>query len=149
MAQSLLPWTPFRDFSRLFDEMGFPTGRTAAPRAGAAWPDGAFAPALDVSETKESYQVRVELPGVDAKDVHVTCTDNYLTIRGEKRTEVEEKEKTFHRIERSYGSFVRTVELPTPVDGTKVNATFAKGVLEVELPKTAEQKTREIQVKVK
>ncbi|MFN0205296.1 MAG: Hsp20/alpha crystallin family protein [Planctomycetota bacterium] len=137
---------PIRELTRLHDSFDSLFGRRFPQLT---TNDQNFCPALDVSENKDMYLVRVELPGLDAKDINITCDNTRLTIRGEKRSDREEKEKTYHRIERSYGTFTRTLELPSPFDETKVNAVFQKGILEIELPKSPEQKGREVQIRVK
>ena len=108
-----------------------------------------WAPALDVGETDEAIQVTAELPGVDPKEVDISLTDDVLTIHGEKKAEKEESKRDYHRIERSYGSFTRTVKLPASVDAEKVEATFKDGVLTIVLPKREEAKTRKVKVDVK
>lgn len=158
--KSLLPWTrrnggevsrfednPFmslhREMNRVFDE--FFKRFEAEPFAGLA-PTG---PRADVAETDDSVEVTVELPGLDEKDVEVSVTEDALTIKGEKKSEREEKKKGYYLSERSYGSFFRTIPLPPGVDGEKAVAEFKKGVLNVSIPKTAEakQKVKKIEVK--
>lgn len=106
-------------------------------------------PPLEVTEDKDNYLVKMELPGVEEKDVSITLTDGTLTIKGEKRTEKEEKNDMCYCSERSYGSFQRSVELPSTIDTEKVKAHYDKGVLEVRLPKTEEVKPREVKIEVK
>ncbi|HET6514498.1 MAG TPA: Hsp20/alpha crystallin family protein [Thermodesulfovibrionales bacterium] len=98
---------------------------------------GAFSPRVDVTEKDKEIKVSAELPGMDEKDINVSIHDNMLTIEGEKKEEKEDKGKDYYRIERSYGSFSRTIPLPLEVETDKVEATFKKGVLVVTLPKTA------------
>ncbi len=107
-----------------------------------------FVPALDVSEEKDRYVVKAELPGLTAKDVNVTVVDGMLTIRGEKKQESEEKGKNFHRIERRYGNFQRVLALPTTVDAARTEANYKDGVLTVRLTKHEEAKPKAIEVKV-
>jgi HSP20 family protein len=97
---------------------------------------GDFASRLDISETEKEVTVSVELPGMEPEDIHITIDRNVLTINGEKRAEKEEKGKRHYRIERSYGSFHRSIPLPDGVDEDKIDATFKRGVLKVALPKT-------------
>jgi len=108
-----------------------------------------WAPALNISESDEAVQVTAELPGVDPKEVDISLTEDVLTIQGEKKAEHEERERDYHRIERSYGSFTRTVRLPAAVDAEKVEATFKDGVLTINMPKREEAKTRKVRVEVK
>ncbi len=105
-------------------------------------------PAVDVAETKDEIVVKVEAPGMDEKDISVTLSGDNLMIKGEKKSEKEEKDKHFHRIERCYGSFQRVIGLPVSVDQEKIKADYAKGVLEIRLPKKAEAKPKEIPIKV-
>jgi HSP20 family protein len=105
-------------------------------------------PAVDVFEEKDDVVVKAEIPGMDKDNIEVTLGDSTLTIKGEKKKEEEIKEENYYRSERSYGSFVRTVDLPKEVHADKVKATFKNGVLEVRMPKTEEAKAKEIKVKV-
>jgi HSP20 family protein len=136
-------WEPFtslrRDMDRLFE------GFSARPRLGPPAIAGAgMAPRVDVSETETEIRIEAELPGVDEKDVEVVLSDGRLTIKGEKKQEREEKKekkkekkekKDFHLVERSYGSFARSIGLPFEADPGQVKASFAKGVLTVTVPK--------------
>ena len=106
-------------------------------------------PPLEVTEDEDKYLVKVELPGVEEKDVSITLTDGTLTIKGEKKTEKDEKNDMCYCSERSYGSFQRSVALPSTIAGEKVKAHYDKGVLEVTLPKTEEVKPREVKIEVK
>jgi HSP20 family protein len=110
---------------------------------------GEWAPSLDLSETKESLVAKVEVPGMDPKDIQVSLQEGLLTIKGEKHQEKDEKDKDerYHRVERSYGTFTRSVWLPVAVDGSKVTATFKNGLLTVTLPKTPAAKGTMIPVK--
>jgi HSP20 family protein len=103
-------------------------------------PFGAMTPRMDVTEDEDRIHVAVELPGMDEKDVEVALSDNVLTIKGEKKVETEETEKPYAYMERSYGSFRRSIPLDFEVVTDKVEATFEKGVLTIDLPKTAEAK---------
>ena len=110
--------------------------------------DGAFAPAIDVVEEKDEFLVKVDLPGLSKDDVSVAIQDNFLTIRGERKHEVEKKESNYYHRERVHGQFTRSIELPTRVDAGKVQANFKDGVLYVTLPKSEEAKPKEIKVNV-
>ena len=105
-------------------------------------------PMVDVTETKDEIVVRAEVPGMSREDITVTLQDNVLTLRGEKKQEKTEKEAAFHRLERSYGSFVRSFTLPTLVQADKVKAAYKDGVLTITLPKAEEVKPKEITVSV-
>jgi HSP20 family protein len=108
---------------------------------------GDWTPALDMTEGKEAITVKAELPGVDPKDIAVSLEGDMLTIKGEKEAKKEEKDERRHRIERSWGSFMRSVRLPAPVDGGKVTAAFKNGIVTITLPKTAAAKGTTIPVK--
>ena len=127
-----------REVNRLFDDFfrGFDLRplRTAEER----W--GGFSPKMDLEETEKEYRITAELPGMEEKDVEVLLTGNSITLKGEKKEEKEEKGKSFYHVERSYGSFQRTVPLPEGIDLKKVDADFRNGVLTIKLPKTAEAK---------
>jgi len=110
---------------------------------------GTWAPAVDLSETDDAYLVRAELPGMKKEDVKITFNNGLLTIRGEKKNETEEKNRTYHRIERSYGSFERSFNLPGAVKSGNVEAKYDDGVLTITLPKTEETKEKVIDVKIK
>lgn len=109
---------------------------------------GALTPRIDVSETEQAIELQAELPGMEEKDVDVLVQDHVLTIRGEKKLEKEEKQKNYHVVERQYGSFQRSFELPDIVDEGKIAARFDKGVLCVTLPKSAkaQETTRKISI---
>lgn len=110
---------------------------------------GSWAPAIDVSETDDSYIIRAELPGMKKEDVKITVNNTLVTIRGEKRNEAEDKSRTYHRIERSYGSFERSFNLPGAVKSSSVEARFEDGLLTVALPKTEEAKEKVHDIKIK
>ena len=110
--------------------------------------DTAFAPALDVVEEKDSFLVKIDLPGLSKDDVSVSIQDNFLIVKGERKHDAEKKDTNFYHRERVHGTFARTIELPTSVDAGKVLATFRDGVLAVTLPKTEAAKPKEIKVSV-
>ena len=142
--RALTPWTGMtslrQEMDRLFDRFLEPV-----------WPEmptlGDWEPKLDVTESKDSVTVKAELPGVEQKDIAVTLEEGVLTIKGEKEAEKEEKDKRYHRVERSYGAFYRSVRLPTPVEAGKVTAAFKDGVVTITLPKAPEAKGTMIPVK--
>jgi HSP20 family protein len=108
----------------------------------------AWEPATDITEDDKEYLVKVELPAMNKEDVKVTVENGTLQISGERKAEKEEKTKKYHRIERSYGSFLRAFMLPDSADGTKVNAEYKDGMLTVHLPKAPEAKSKLIEVQV-
>jgi len=109
---------------------------------------GTWAPEVDVEETHDAIILRADLPGMSKKDMHISVENNRLTIRGERKSEHAERGKSFHRIERTCGSFCRSFALPATVLGDKVEATYKDGVLEVTVPKAEEVKPREIEIKM-
>ncbi|MBZ7927257.1 Hsp20/alpha crystallin family protein (plasmid) [Ensifer adhaerens] len=134
-----------RDVNRLFDDFWKRLDQSFG--AFGRWDSGG--PRTDVTETDSALEVSVELPGIDQKDVEVSLTDSALTIKGEKKSEQEKSKKGHHLLERSYGSFCRSIPLPSGVDTGKVAARFKDGVLTVTVPKTEEalSRVRKIQVK--
>ena len=104
-------------------------------------------PSVDISEGKKDITVKAEIPGVEANDIDISLNGKLLTIKGEKKQEKEEKDENYHRMERSYGYFNRTIELPAEVDPEKVDASYKKGVLKIELKKTRESETKKIEIK--
>lgn len=148
MANELMEWRPFREVSRLRREMDrlwddyFGSGRRGLRPMTAE-----FAPAVDVKETDTEIVVKAEVPGMDAKDINISVTGDVLTIKGEKKSEREEKEENYHVVERSYGSFARSLALPAAVDLDKIEAKYDKGVLTVTCPKKEEVKPKSIEIK--
>jgi HSP20 family protein len=127
-----------QEIDRLFD--GFSTaftGRVAKD----------LAPTMDIAETDKDIEITVELPGMQEKDVQLNLADNVLTIRGEKKNEREETKKDYHLVERSYGSFTRSIELPAGVNADQIKAEMANGVLKVAVTKPAPTQTKKIDVK--
>jgi HSP20 family protein len=134
-----------KQLNRLFEDFG----GVGEPGFGALTFSGDVGPALDVAETPETFVVKAEIPGVEAKDIDISVTGNTLTLKGEKHEEKEEKGKTWHRVERSYGSFCRTVTLPVPVKADRIEAESRDGVLTVTVPKSVEAMPKKIAVKTK
>jgi HSP20 family protein len=106
------------------------------------------APSLDVFEEKEDIVVKADLPGMNKDEIEVTVAGDVVTIKGEKKKEEEVKEKDYYRRERSYGSFVRSVELPSEVKSDQIKASFKDGVLEIRMPKTEEAKKKSVSIKI-
>jgi HSP20 family protein len=107
-----------------------------------------FAPAVDVYEDEHKVTLKIEVPGIDEKDLDIRVENNTLTVHGERKIEKEEKEENYRRVERQYGSFTRAFTLPTTVDTDHVAASYDKGVLKISLPKKAEAKPKQIKVNV-
>lgn len=109
----------------------------------------AWGPALDLAETPESFVVKVEVPGIDPKEIEISMTGNTLTLKGEKHHEKEEKGKTWHRVERSHGTFSCSVTLPVAIKADKIEAESKDGVLSITLPRSVEALPKKIAVKAK
>ncbi len=147
---SLMRWTPLRpmwrnrnlweEFDRLMEEP------LSLFRDQQEWP-GTWGLALDVAETDDNFVVTASAPGVNPDDIDITLTDNTLTIKGEMRKDETVEEEKYHLRERRYGSFSRTLTLPTPVDADKIEANFDNGVLTVQLPKTEAVRPKRINVR--
>ena len=140
-------WDPFQDVLSLREAMN-QLMEESFVRPTAAQGGQNFVPALDLSETAEGYLVEAALPGVKPEDVEVTVENNVLTIKGEARQEVDEQKRNFHRVERRFGSFQRTIGLPTTVKADAIQASLTNGVLRLEIPKAEEVKPRKISVNV-
>jgi HSP20 family protein len=144
----LTRWDPFREFNTLQDRMNrlyrdsFGEGREEALTT------STFAPPVDVYEDEHNVTLKIEVPGIDEKDVDVRIENNVLTVHGERKFEKEEKEENYRRVERQYGSFTRSFTLPNTVDAEKVSANYEKGILKITLAKKAEAKPKQIKVHV-
>ena len=145
---NLIPWRGRREVDRFRGEIDrmFDDFFTRTP-FGRSFEGGDWMPAIDMSETGKEIIVHAEVPGMEAKDIDISLNGRVLTIKGERKQEHEEKDKNYHRIERKYGSFSRSFELPADVDANNVNAAYKNGVLELNLPKTKEQSVKKIEVK--
>lgn len=135
-----------REIDRLFEDFtrGFPAIPSIVSGNGG---NGMVLPSTDVTETDKEIEITAELPGLEEKDVQVNLADGVLTIRGEKNAEKEEKDKNYRLVERSYGSFERSIALPDGVKAEDVRASIAKGVLTVTVPKPAPAQAKKIEVK--
>ena len=147
----LTRWDPFREFvtiqdrmNRLFRDSFGPEGTKEAE----ALTNTTFAPPVDVYEDEHNVTLKIEVPGIDEKDIDVRIENHTLTVHGERKFEKEEKEENYRRVERQYGSFTRTFSLPNTVDQESVQADYDKGVLKVKLAKKAEAKPKQIKVNV-
>jgi HSP20 family protein len=142
----ITPWRPFRDLEEWegrFDDL--------FRRSLGRWPveERGWMPALDVFEKEDRFIVKAELPGIKDEDIDVSVVGDTLSIRGEKKTETEIKDEDYYRCERSYGSFYRSIPIPSNVDADKIEASFEDGILEVALPKSAKVKPKKIAVSAK
>jgi HSP20 family protein len=147
---SIMRWDPFRELEDVSDRLNRMFGTQAARRdvARDALKVVDWAPSVDIAETQEEFQIKAELPEVKKEDVRVSVDGNMLRIEGERKQEKEDKGKRFHRVERSYGSFMRSFTLPDNIDDSKVQAEFRDGMLNIRLPKNAQAKAKSVQVKV-
>ncbi|MBB3317668.1 MULTISPECIES: Hsp20/alpha crystallin family protein [unclassified Rhizobium] len=148
-------WPPFEslrsEIDRLFEDFG-PSWRAARrpmlPRGFGTQNGLVMSPAVDVVEKNDAFEITAEVPGLDEKNIEVKLANGILTIRGEKSEETEEKDKAYHVSERHYGAFQRSFQLPDYVDVDAVNASFAKGVLKVVLPKTSNAKKNDRKIEI-
>ena len=146
---TLVRWDPFRELEDMSERLNRVFSRPSLRNSGkenltvADW-----MPTVDISETEGEYLIKAELPEVRKEDVKVTVENGVLTLQGERRQEKEEMGKRFHRVERSYGSFVRSFTLPESVDESSVKAEYKDGVLNLHLPKSEKVKPKAIDVKV-
>src|ERR1022692_193780 len=148
----LTRWEPFREFSITQDRMNR-MNRLFRESYSPESPDEAltttsFAPPADIYEDEHNITLKLEVPGIDEKDIDVRIENTTLTVHGERKIEKEEKEENFRRVERQYGSFTRSFTLPSSVDPEQVSADYGNGVLKIKLAKKAEAKAKQIKVNV-
>jgi HSP20 family protein len=142
-------YDPFREFVTLQDRMNRLFRDPRGPEGhDESLTTTAFAPPVDVYEDEHNITLKIEVPGIDEKDIDVRIENNTLTVHGERKFEKEEKEENYRRVERQYGSFTRTFNLPSTVDHENVQADYEKGVLKIKLAKKAEAKPKQIKVNV-
>jgi HSP20 family protein len=157
---TMMRWDPFQDLRDAQEEMAqmaqmaqmsprlaHALGLHGQPQGSGRAETTAWAPALDISERKDAYLVTVELPGVEADDLDITLEDGLLTIQGERQFTSESSEQQFHRVERRYGAFRRSITLPAQVQAEQIEASFDNGVLQIVVPKMEEAKPKRIQVR--
>lgn len=147
---NLVKWDPFKELEEVSTRLNRLFGRPALPAESdremlslADW-----MPSVDISETESAYLIKAEIPGVDKNDVKVTIEDGMLTIQGERKQEKEEKDKKYHRIERSYGSFMRSFRVPDDADESAVKAEFKDGLLNVTLNKSKKSRSNAVNVSI-
>src|SRR5229473_1134520 len=138
----LTRWDPYREFNTVQERLNSLFNASFNEGRDESLATSSFAPAVDVYEDEHNVTLKIEVPGIDEKDIDVRIENNTLTVHGERKIEKEEKEENYRRVERQYGSFTRTFNLPPTVDAEKVQADYDKGVLKVTLPKKAEAKGR-------
>lgn len=141
---------PFRELEDISERFNRLFSRTPARREGSreAMTVADWIPSVDIAEDDKEYLIKAEIPEVDKKDVKITVQDGVLTIQGERKKNTEEKDKRFHRVERVYGTFVRSFTLPEDVAEDNIQAEFKDGMLMIHLPKTEKPKPKAIEVKV-
>jgi HSP20 family protein len=157
---TMMRWDPFQDLRDAQEEMAqmaqmaqmsprlaHALGLHGQPQGSGRAETTAWAPALDISERKDAYLVTVELPGVEAEDLEITLEDGLLTIQGERQFTSESSEQQFHRVERRYGAFRRSITLPAQVQAEQIEASFDNGVLQIVVPKMEEATPKRIQVR--
>jgi HSP20 family protein len=146
---ALVRWEPVREISSIQSEMNrlfnsfFDTPTTGNGSAARRW-----LPAMDVVETDDHFVLTADLPGLSEEDVNIEIEENVLTVSGERKAQHEEKREGFVRVERSYGSFRRSLTLPEGVDAEAVSANFDKGVLEIRIPKPEQRMPRKVEIQV-
>jgi HSP20 family protein len=146
---AIVRWDPFQELNLITDRMNRLFHETYGPGAHEeALSTSTFAPPVDIYEDEHNITLKIEVPGIEEKDIDVRLENNTLTVRGERKFEKEEKEENFHRVERRYGSFFRAFTLPNTVDSDSVSADYDNGVLKIKLAKKAEAKPKQIKVNV-
>jgi HSP20 family protein len=149
---SVMRWDPFRDLTSIQDEINQMFDRVFGRRTAGAGREGGpsavnWAPAVDISERKDAYVVTAEVPGVKPEELQVTLEDGLLTIQGERRMEEESSDRQYHRVERRYGAFRRSITLPSQVQADAIKASYSDGVLQVVVPKAESAKPKKIEVR--
>lgn len=144
----IVPWRRRRELDLFRDEFDKMLERFFGELSPFDIFEGRGVPAIDLSETDDEYIVKAEVPGIEPKDVEVSIVDGVLTIKGQKKREEEKKKENYHRVERSYGEFSRSIRIPSPVQEDKIEAKYKNGVLRIVLPKVEEAKKKTIEVKV-
>ncbi len=147
----LTRWDPFHELTSLQDRMNRLFRESFGPLATGreeSLTSGSFIPAVDVYEDEHNIVLKMEVPGIEQKDIDIRLEDSVLTVRGERKFEKEEKEENFQRVERRYGSFSRSFTLPHTVDTNNVNADYENGVLKITLAMRAEAQPKQIKVNI-
>ena len=151
---NMLPFFPrfetplFRELEEMTDRFGKLFGTTRPFDVTESLKVADWTPAVDIQETEKEYILKVEVPEVRKEDIKVTAQEGELTVTGERKLEKEEKNKKFHRIERAYGTFLRTFNLPVDTDETKVSADYKEGLLQIHVPKLEKPRPKTVEVKV-
>jgi HSP20 family protein len=144
----LTRFEPYREFATLQDRLNRLFQSSFGESQDSLTTSSSFSPAVDVYEDEHAVNLKIEVPGIEEKDLDIRVENNTLTVHGERKFEKEEKEENFRRVERQYGSFTRSFTLPQTVDSENVSANYDKGVLKISLPKKAEAKPKQIKVNI-
>jgi HSP20 family protein len=139
---------PFRELSDMQAEINRAFDAYFGVRPQPAAPERAWAPPLDIYETRDDLVVAVEVPGVREKDIHLSLAGDVLTLHGQRGVAAEAREENYHRIERWSGTFERHIQVPIPVQGDKIRASYRDGILEIRLPKVDEVRPRDIKIEI-
>ena len=146
---ALIRWEPFREVESLQKEMNRLLDRIVPTDVGNGEKVGlSFIPAAEITETPEAVQIKLEIPGMEAKDLNLEVTANSLTINGERKSEIKTEEEGFTRTEFRYGKFHRVIPLPVQVDNNNVTAEYKDGILNLTLPKAEEEKNKVVKVSI-
>jgi HSP20 family protein len=147
---ALVKWDPMRELDEFSSRLSTLFGPNQVQKRddNGVFTKAQWLPLVDIAEDEQEYLIKAELPGIEKEQVKVTVENGLLLITGERTNESEEKNKKYHRVERSYGTFLRTFSLPDNADGTKIKADFKNGVLKVHLPKSEDAKPKSIEIKV-
>ena len=148
MSSIITRWDPFRELSTLQQRMNRLFQDSLQNQGEEGLMTSSFVPAVDIYEDEHSITLKMEVPGVEQKDLDIRVENQTLTVRGERKFEKDEKEENFHRIERRYGSFFRAFTLPNTVDTDNINADYENGVLKIKLAKRAEAKPKQVKVNI-
>jgi len=149
--EPLSRWSPLKELEEMERRLSTIFGKTPSAMSGEkkeAITVAEWSPLVDITEDDKEYLIKADLPEVKKEDVKLTVQDDVMSISGERKYEKEEKGKKYHRVERAYGSFMRSFTLPEDADGSKVSAEYKEGVLKVHLPKSEKAKPKSIEVKV-
>jgi HSP20 family protein len=143
---NVVRWDPYRELTSFADRFNRTFGAPVSRERDEEMSLGAWMPPVDISEDQDKIRLTTELPGVREDQVTIQMEGGVLTIRGERKFEDEKQGRNFHRVERSYGQFVRSFTLPNDVDREKIRATFSDGILEIEIPKREDARPRQIKI---
>lgn len=149
LATALKRVDPFQEFMNIQDRMNQLFRSSFAGYGDESIAAGAWSPAVDIYESPEAIEMTFEIPGVNRNDIKVNFENNLLTVSGERKLEHEDRREGYHRVERNYGSFLRSFTVPSTIDANKISAEFANGLLRLTLPKRPESQPRVIDIKVK